>query len=110
MRSAIKVHGRALSDGGLLRQRDDSGSVTPFLVHVWTSQEAPGDAELLVRCRGPGARCGVRAGDLAAALMARGVPALGVDIAPSAVALARLRGVPALARSVYERLPGDGGG
>ena len=39
--------------------------------------------------------------------MARGIPALGVDIAPSAVALARARGATALERSVYERLPGE---
>ena len=107
MRSALEVYGRALSDGGGLRLLDGSAAGNPLPVHVWTSDEAPGDAGLLDRCRGPVLDVGCGPGRLAAALMARGVPALGVDIAPSAVALARSRGASVLARSVYDRLPGE---
>jgi hypothetical protein len=45
---------------------------------------------------------------LVAALAGRGVPALGVDVAPAAVALTRSRGGLALRRSVFDRLPGAG--
>jgi SAM-dependent methyltransferase len=77
-------------------------------VHVWTSEEASGDAGLLARCAGPALDVGCGPGRLATALLARGVPALGVDIAPNVVAVARSRGAVVLARSVYARLPAEG--
>lgn len=40
------------------------------------------------------------------ALGHRGVPALGIDAAPSAVAAARARGALVLERSIFERIPG----
>ena len=43
-----------------------------------------------------------------AALTERGVPALGVDIAYAAVWLTRRQGGPALRRSVFDRVPGEG--
>jgi SAM-dependent methyltransferase len=87
---------------------DSSGALATVPVHVWASEAASGDSGLLERCRGPVLDVGCGPGRLAAGLLARGVPALGVDIAPSAVALARARGATALIRSVYERLPGEG--
>jgi SAM-dependent methyltransferase len=108
MRSALDVYGRAVSAGSDLHRLDRSGASAPLQVHVWTSEEAPGDAGLLARCTGPTLDVGCGPGRLATALLARGVPALGVDIAPPAVALARSRGAAVLARSVYDRLPGEG--
>jgi SAM-dependent methyltransferase len=108
VRSALEVYGRALDDGTGLRLVTTSGDVASLPVHVWTSVEWPGDAGLLARCRGPALDVGCGPGRLAAALLARGIPALGVDIAPSAVALARTRGATALVRSVYDRMPGAG--
>jgi SAM-dependent methyltransferase len=107
MRRALDVYGRALAGGGGLRLLQHSGRVTALPVSAWTSDEAPGDGGLLARCRGPVLDVGCGPGRLAAALMARGIPALGVDIAPCAVALARARGATALERSVYERLPAE---
>ena len=107
MRSALDVYGRALAGGGGLRMLQHSGRVTALPVSAWTSDEAPGDGGLLARCRGPVLDVGCGPGRLATALMAQGIPALGVDIAPCAVALARARGATALERSVYERLPGE---
>ena len=101
------MYGTALAGGGGLRLLQHSGRVTALPVHVWTSDEAPGDRGLLARCRGPVLDVGCGPGRLAAALLGQGVPALGVDIAPGAVALARARGATALERSVYERLPGE---
>ena len=108
MRSALEVYGQALAGRTGLRLVTTAGRVASLPVHVWTSEEWPGDAGLLARCRGPSLDVGCGPGRLAAALLARGIPALGVDIAPSAVALARTRGATALVRSVYERIPGAG--
>ena len=108
MRTALDVYGRALTGGSRLCTVDPSGARATVPVHVWTSEEAPGDAGLLGRCRGPVLDVGCGPGRLATELLARGVPALGVDVAPSAVALALARGATALIRSVYERLPGEG--
>ena len=108
MRSALDVYGRALADGSGLCMLDRSGALTSLPVHVWTADEVAGDAGLLRRCRGPVLDVGCGPGRLATGLLARGIPALGVDIAPPAVALARARGAAALIRSVYERLPGEG--
>ena len=108
MRSALEVYGRALADGTGLRLVTASGGMASLPVDVWTSEEWPGDAGLLARCRGPVLDVGCGPGRLAAALLSRGIPALGVDIAPSAVALARSRGATALIRSVYDRMPGAG--
>ena len=47
-------------------------------------------------------------GRFVSALAARGVAALGVDIAEAAVALTRGQGVPALLRNVFAELPGEG--
>jgi SAM-dependent methyltransferase len=47
-------------------------------------------------------------GRIVHALAAAGSPALGVDIADVAVALSRQRGAPALIRSIFERVPGEG--
>jgi SAM-dependent methyltransferase len=47
-------------------------------------------------------------GRLTVALTERGIPALGVDISRAAVARARRAGAPALRRSVFDPLPGQG--
>ena len=101
------MYGRALADRGGLRLLEHSGRTTHLPVHVWTADEAPGDRGLLDRCRGPVLDVGSGPCRLAAALSARGMAALGIDIAPLAVALARSRGAIALERSVYQRLPGE---
>ena len=47
-------------------------------------------------------------GRLTVALTERGIPALGVDISRAAVARTRQAGAPALHRSVFDPLPGQG--
>lgn len=66
------------------------------------------DALLLDRCTGPTLDIGCGPGRLAAELAHRGVPSLGVDVAPVALLLARSAGATALRRSVFDRLPGEG--
>ena len=90
----------------VLRYAD--GSTRSLPVGVWTAADVPGDDEMLQRCLGATLDVGCGPGRLTVALGRRGVPALGVDIAPAAVRLARARGALALSRSVFTELPGQG--
>ncbi|WP_433246051.1 class I SAM-dependent methyltransferase [Streptosporangium sp. CA-135522] len=67
-----------------------------------------GDEAMLARCDGPTLDVGSGPGRLTVALARRGVPALGVDVAPYAVHLTRRAGGRAICRNVFERLPGHG--
>ena len=72
---------------------------------------APADAEeraVLTSIDGPVIDLGCGPGRLVVSLASRGVPALGVDSSPSAIALARLRGAAVLERDVFGPLPGEG--
>jgi len=91
-----------------MRVREHRGDVLPFDVARWSRTPDTADESLLERCTGPTLDIGCGPGRLVAALTARGIPALGVDVAPAAVALTRARGGLALRRSVYDRLPGGG--
>ncbi|MFI2228505.1 methyltransferase domain-containing protein [Nocardia testacea] len=66
------------------------------------------DSALVGCCDGPTVDLGCGPGRLVAALCRRGVIALGVDISPTAVAVTRHRGAPAVARDIFGPLPGDG--
>jgi SAM-dependent methyltransferase len=59
-------------------------------------------------CDGPTIDLGCGPGRLLAGLVARGVPALGIDQSATAVELARRSGAPALRRDVFGPLPGAG--
>jgi SAM-dependent methyltransferase len=66
------------------------------------------DEAVLRRAGGPVLDVGCGPGRIAGALARRGVPAVGVDVAPAAVRMARERGADALCRSVFDPLPGEG--
>jgi SAM-dependent methyltransferase len=74
----------------------------------WLSAADAADETVVARCRGPVLDVGCGPGRLVSSLNQRGVAALGVDIAEMAVALTRGQGLPALLRSVFEDLPGEG--
>ncbi len=96
------------SADGRLWVRHPDGRRDRLPVLSWRGALAPGDASLLRRCTGPTLDVGCGPGRLAAALAARAVPALGIDVAPFAVRLARLAGATALCRDVFDPLPGQG--
>ena len=83
------------------------GSCLPLPVDGWLN-ESPGDASILDRCQGPTLDIGSGPGRLTVALAERGIPALGIDITPYAVNLARSSGALVMLRDVFERLPGTG--
>ncbi|WP_250280043.1 class I SAM-dependent methyltransferase [Frankia sp. Cppng1_Ct_nod] len=93
---------------GPLWVRHLDGRREPVPVDQWRGGLIPGDASLLRRCDGPTLDVGCGPGRLTAALTARGVPALGIDVAPFAVRLARRAGAAALCRDVFGRVPGEG--
>lgn len=66
------------------------------------------DRRLLEHCTEPTLDIGCGPGRLAAELARRGVPALGVDVTPVALLLARASGATVLGRSVFDRLPAEG--
>ncbi|MDP9397411.1 MAG: class I SAM-dependent methyltransferase [Actinomycetota bacterium] len=104
---AIEMYDDALRRGGTLRLLGGTDTV-PVDLPRWRSPADPVDRDLLRRCSGRTLDVGCGPGRLVAELAARGVPALGVDLAPAAVALARTAGARALRRDVFGLLPHEG--
>ena len=86
----------------------DTTREVPLDVARWLAPADRSDHTVLTRCRGPVLDVGCGPGRLVSALNQRGVAALGVDVAETAVALTRGQGLPALLRSVFDDLPGEG--
>lgn len=84
------------------------GTRVSLPVDRWRARWNPGDEVIVHACAGPTLDLGCGPGRLTAALAERGVPALGVDVSPVAVALTRDRGAAALRRDLFSRLPGEG--
>jgi len=83
------------------------GSRTPLQVDNWLHIR-PGDASIVDRCNGPTLDVGSGPGRLTVALAERGIPALGIDVTPYAVSIARAAGALTLLRDVFGRVPGTG--
>jgi SAM-dependent methyltransferase len=97
---------------GLLGQRCwlelATGERISLPVARWRAEQSPGDELMLRHCTGPTLDIGCGPGRLTAALLERGVPALGTDVSPVAVRLARQAGAMAVRRDVFERQPAEG--
>jgi SAM-dependent methyltransferase len=98
--------GRAGERAGTELEHAD-GSITPLWADDWRRLR-PGDVSLIDRCSGPTLDVGSGPGRLTVALAERGVPALGIDVAPHAVRIARSAGSLTLLRDVFSRVPGTG--
>jgi SAM-dependent methyltransferase len=83
------------------------GHRTPLKADEWM-RTLPGDGSILDRCQGHTLDVGSGPGRLTVALAERGVPALGIDVTPYAVRLARSSGALALRRDVFGAVPGTG--
>ncbi|MFC4912330.1 methyltransferase domain-containing protein [Actinomadura gamaensis] len=86
---------------------DESGGRRPLPVRDWLRLR-PGDEGMLARSTGPVLDVGSGPGRLTVALTERGVLALGIDIAPTAVAMTVAAGGPALVGDVFAQVPGSG--
>jgi len=105
---ALEPYERALLHGDLLYLRRADGRRDPIDVTRWTGAPDAADTTLLARCTGATLDIGCGPGRLVAALVGRGLPALGIDVAAEAVRLTIGCGGPALRRSVFDALPGEG--
>jgi SAM-dependent methyltransferase len=75
-------------------------------VPAWTHAADLVDTRVLERVAPPVLDIGCGPGRHVLALAARGVLALGIDVTPAAIDLARAHGAPVLERSVFARIPG----
>ncbi|MGW3981894.1 class I SAM-dependent methyltransferase [Streptomyces mirabilis] len=82
--------------------------VLPLDVERWCAPPDAADTNVLRRCTGSVLDVGCGPGRMVAALAARGVPALGVDLSRDAVTRTRHSGGAAIQRSAFDRLPGEG--
>jgi SAM-dependent methyltransferase len=106
---AITLYEEALREqAAALVLRTADGRALPLQMSRFCGPPDTADEELLRHCRGPVLDVGCGPGRLTVALTERGIPALGVDISRAAVTQVRQAGAPALRRSVFDPLPGQG--
>jgi SAM-dependent methyltransferase len=104
------LYERAL-DGERCWIRYDDGGVRKLPVRTWMGgrhADEDFDKAVVAMCEGPTIDLGCGPGRLVAALIRRGIPALGVDQSPTAVALAHRNGALALRRDLFDTLPATG--
>jgi len=105
---SIAVYDVGLTRGRTLIVDHRDGSATVLDLPRWLGPARGADHSLLERVVGPALDVGCGPGRLVAALAARGCPALGLDIAPSAVQMAQRAGGAAHLGSVFGDVPGAG--
>ena len=88
--------------------RASDGSMLALPAHRWFAPADPIDEAVLDRVHGPVLDVGCGPGRHVVALQARGVDALGIDISPGFLAVARTRGATVLEACVFGRLPRTG--
>lgn len=103
--AGVGVGTRPAARSGL---RSDRGDLLPLHVDRWYAEPSVAEREVLDRAFAPVLDVGCGPARHTLALLARGVRAVGVDVASSAVRVARRRGAPVLHRSIFDRLPDEG--
>jgi SAM-dependent methyltransferase len=91
------------------RIRLDDGSTRPVPVGRWLGPVTAADEAVLRRAVAPVLDVGCGPGRHVRALARRGVLAIGLDVSPEAVRVARARGTAVVRGSVFARVPGAGG-
>lgn len=97
-----------MTGAAILLRSSDTGEALPLDAGRWHGDATGEEQAVLDTVEGPVIDIGCGPGRLVLSLARRGVPVLGVDASPSAVALARRRGAAVLERDVFGRLPGEG--
>ncbi len=109
-RTATDIFGRGLAGarGGpyvAYRAVADDGSARALPLRRWVCRPAAEEERVLTESRGPVLDVGCGAGRHLSALRRHGTPAVGVEISPVAVALARRDGNIVLEGSIFSELP-----
>ena len=94
--------------GAAARLLRSDGVELDLAVHRWHDPASGEDGWLLDRCTGPVIDLGCGPGRLVAALVARGLPALGVDVSSVAEQACGRRRAPMVRRDVFAQLPDEG--
>ena len=102
---SVAVYEDSLRGGPPVVVRYADGRSVPLNLARWQGLARGADDGMLRRVRGAALDIGCGPGRLVAALAARGIFALGIDIAPEAVGLTRRAGGRALQMSVFGDLP-----
>jgi SAM-dependent methyltransferase len=102
-----ELYEAALAGAAPVEVEQADGRRVPLTVDQWLGT-TPGDVSLVDRCHGPTLDVGSGPGRLTVALAERGIPALGIDVTPFAVQMARSSGALAILRDVFGRVPGAG--
>jgi SAM-dependent methyltransferase len=105
----LSLYEDGLLHAGVACVRLRDGATLPLPIGRYLGPPDATDARLVQSLRGPVLDVGCGPGRHLHALAARGVFALGVDLSPVAVALARGRGTRAIVASIFDELPGAGG-
>ncbi len=105
---ALGPYERALADGSRLDLVGRGGRTVSLDVRRFAGPVDAADRSVLDRARPPVLDVGCGPGRLGAELAARGIPALGIDVSPAAVEMARSRGGRALRAGLFGPVPDVG--
>jgi SAM-dependent methyltransferase len=105
---ALRPYERSLITREPLRLHHADGGATQLEIDRWLDPADAADRTVVSRAAAPVLDVGCGPGRIVAALADRGLLTLGIDIAETAVEITRSRGLNALRRNVFARLPGEG--
>lgn len=104
----LELYGDALAGGELSLMRRRGGDAVRLPVDRWLGPVTAEERTVLDRARSAVLDVGCGPGRHVHALARRGMLALGLDLSPAAVRLARRRGAEAVQGDVFGRVPGQG--
>ncbi|GAA4987817.1 class I SAM-dependent methyltransferase [Yinghuangia aomiensis] len=107
-RTPLGPYETALREGGVLYMRRADGRRQALDLARWKAPADAADLSLVARCTGPTLDIGCGPGRLTAALVRRGLPTLGIDLAREAVRATTRAGAACLRKSVFDPLPREG--
>ncbi len=107
--TAVDLYGRTLeSTPRAITVRTTDGRTSALPLQRYLGPLTPADEDVLARAAGPVLDVGCGPGRHVLALARRGALALGLDVSPIAVRIARERGASVVQASVFHRIPGAG--
>ena len=106
--SPLTLYGAAIVDGQPLRARLEDGARLRLDIQRWLGGTDAADHSVLDRASSPVLDVGCGPGRLVVGAAGRGLAALGLDVSPDAVAVARDRGAHVIEACVFADAPGAG--